>query len=294
MSSTTSGVESPLEVSYRGRDHGRWPLVWFGGPLLLIAVISICAPLLPLDDPRQQDLLDTLQPPVGFGGTWAHPLGTDKLGRDLLSQIVYGGRLTLLIGVVGMLVAIIPGTLLGLLAGYRRGTYDVVISRLIDSVLALPFVLIAISIITNRGASITSLLVVLALTGWAQAARITRAETLGLRERRFVLALRSAGASNLRIAMRHVLPNLSGIIVVVATLQIGTVILIESALSYLGLGVPPPAITWGSILSGGKDVLTEAWWITTFPGIMITVVVLLVNLLGDALLTYFDPKKRKY
>jgi peptide/nickel transport system permease protein len=169
-----------------------------------------------------------------------------------------------------------------------------VISRLIDAVLALPFVLIAIAIIANRGASIGVLLLVLALTGWAQTARIVRAETLGLRERRFVLALRAAGASNSRIAFRHILPNLSGILVVLATLQVGTVILIESALSYLGLGVPPPDITWGSILAGGKDVLTQAWWITTFPGIAITVVVLLVNLLGDALLTTFDPKKRRY
>jgi peptide/nickel transport system permease protein len=289
-----SAVESPLELSYRGRDRGLWPLVWFGGPLVLIALISLAAPLLPIPSPTKQDLLDTLEPPVGFGGTWAHPLGTDKLGRDLLSQLVWGGRLTLLIGVLGMLVAIIPGTLLGMLAGYRRGAYDVVISRLIDSILALPFVLIAIAIIANRGASIGVLLVVLAITGWAQAARITRAETLGLRERRFVLALRAAGASNMRIALRHVLPNLSGILVVIATLQIGTVILIESALSYLGLGVPPPSITWGSILAGGKDVLTQAWWITTFPGIAITVVVLLVNLLGDALLTTFDPKKRRY
>jgi len=289
-----TSIETPLEIAHRGRDRGFWPLVWFGGPLLFIALISIAAPLLPTPSPNEQDLADTLQPPVYFGGTWDHPLGTDKLGRDLLSQLIYGGRLTLLIGVVGMLVAIIPGTILGLLAGYRRGAWDIVISRLIDSVLALPFVLIAIAIITNRGASISALLIVLALTGWAQCARIVRAETLGLRERRFVLGLRAAGASNFRIAVRHILPNLSGIIVVVATLQIGTVILIESALSYLGLGVPPPSITWGSILAGGKDVLTEAWWITTWPGLMITLVVLLVNLLGDALLTFFDPKKRKY
>lgn len=291
---TTTAIEHPLELSSRSRYHGAWPLLLLGGPLVLIGLTSLAAPLLPIPSPHEQDLLDTLQPPVGFGGTWAHPLGTDKLGRDLLSQVIYGGRLTLLIGVLGMLVAIIPGTMLGMLAGYRRGAYDVVISRLIDSVLALPFVLIAIAIIANRGASIGVLLVVLAITGWAQAARIVRAETLGLRERKFVLALRAAGASNMRIAMRHVLPNLSGIVVVVATLQIGTVILIESALSYLGLGVPPPSITWGSILAGGKDVLTEAWWITTFPGLAITVVVLLVNLLGDALLTYFDPKKRRY
>lgn len=281
-------------VSLRTRDRRALPLLMLGLPLLLIALLALVAPLLPLDDPEQQDLLNTLQPPAFAGGTWDHPLGTDKLGRDLLSQLVYGGRLTFLIGILGMLVAIIPGVLLGVLAGYRRGVFDLVVSRLVDALLALPFVLVAIAIIANRGPSIAVLLIVLALTGWAQAARIVRAEALGLRERQFVLALRAAGSSNTRIVARHILPNLSGIIVVLATLQIGTAILIESALSFLGLGVPPPGITWGAILSSGKDVIQEAWWISTFPGIAITVVVLLVNLLGDGLLTYYDPKKRRY
>lgn len=263
-------------------------------PLLLIALLAAVAPLLPLESPHKQDLLNTLQPPAFAGGDWDHPLGTDKLGRDLLSQMVFGARLTLLIGLLGMLVGIVPGVLLGVVAGYRRGAADVAVSRLVDAVLALPFVLIAIAIIATRGPSIGVLLVVLAITGWAQTARIVRAETLGLRERRFVLALRAAGASDARIVSRHIVPNLAAIIVVLATLKIGTAILIESALSYLGLGVPPPGITWGGILSSGKDVLQEAWWISTFPGIAITVVVLLVNLLGDALLTYFDPKKRRY
>jgi peptide/nickel transport system permease protein len=285
-------AETPTAV--RGRDRRALPLVVLGLPLVLIGLLALLAPLLPLADPERQDLLNTLEPPAFSGGTWDHPLGTDKLGRDLLSQLVYGGRLTLLIGILGMLVAIVPGVLLGVLAGYRRGVFDLVVSRLVDALLALPFVLVAIAIIANRGPSIGVLLIVLALTGWAQAARIVRAETLGLRERRFVLALRAAGSSDTRIVARHILPNLSGIIVVLATLQIGTAILIESALSYLGLGVPPPGITWGSILSSGKDVLQEAWWISTFPGIAITVVVLLVNLLGDALLTHYDPKKRRY
>lgn len=285
-------AETPTAA--RGYDRRALPLVVLGLPLVLIGLLALLAPLLPLADPEHQDLLNTLEPPAFSGGTWDHPLGTDKLGRDLLSQLVYGGRLTLLIGILGMIVAIVPGVLLGVLAGYRRGAFDLIVSRLVDALLALPFVLVAIAIIANRGPSIGVLLIVLALTGWAQAARIVRAETLGLRERRFVLALRAAGSSNTRIVARHILPNLSGIIVVLATLQIGTAILIESALSYLGLGVPPPGITWGSILSSGKDVLQEAWWISTFPGIAITVVVLLVNLLGDALLTHYDPKKRRY
>jgi peptide/nickel transport system permease protein len=263
-------------------------------PLVLLAGIGVLAPVLGLSDPNQQDLTHTLQPPALFGGNWGHPLGTDKLGRDMLAQLAYGARLTFLIGLVGMFVAVIPGSLLGVLAGYRRGFVDSVVSRLVDAQLALPFVLVAIAIITARGPSLTILFVVIAITGWAHVARIVRAETLSLRERRFVMALRAAGASNTRIILRHVLPNLSGTIVVLATLQIGSAILIESALSYLGLGVVPPQISWGEILANGKDVVQQAWWVATLPGILITIVVLLVNLLGDALLTYYDPKKRRY
>lgn len=295
MSSIAPPVEAvEVEIAPRGERGRLKPLLWIASPIVLIAAISLAAPILPIPSPTEQDLLDTLQPPVWEGGTWAHPLGTDKLGRDMLAQVVWGGRLTLLIGIVGMLVAVIPGTILGVLAGYRRGVVDTVISRLIDAKMALPFVLIAIAIISNRGASLGVLIFVLALAGWAMIARVIRAETMGLRERRFVLALRAAGASDLRIVLRHIVPNLAGTIVVLGTLMVGTAILIESALSFLGLGVPPPQITWGSILSQGKDVLQQAWWISTIPGLMITLVVLFVNLLGDALLTYFDPKKRRY
>lgn len=291
---TTIADELVVAAPRRFARVRRLPVLWLLLPLALIALLSICAPLLGLPDPNHQDLLNTLARPALFGGSWSHPLGTDKLGRDMLSQIVYGGRLTLLIGLVGMLVAVIPGTLLGVLAGFRRGIADLIVSRLIDAQLALPFVLVAIAIITATGPSLTILFSVIAITGWAHVARIVRAETLGLRERRFILALRAAGASNTRIVWRHVLPNLSGIIVVLATLQIGTAILIESALSYLGLGVVPPQISWGAILAGGKDVVQQAWWIATFPGIAITLVVLLVNLLGDSLLTHYDPKKRRF
>jgi peptide/nickel transport system permease protein len=208
--------------------------------------------------------------------------------------MLYGGRLTLIIGVLGMLVAIIPGTLLGVIAGYSRGWVDAIVTRLTEAQLALPFVLVALAIIFNKGHSLGVLLVVLAITGWAQCARVVRAATLVLRERPFILGLRSAGLSGPQIIARQLLPNLAGTLVVLATLQIGAVILIESALSYLGIGVVAPQVSWGSVLAAGQDQLQTAWWLSAFPGIAITVVVLLVNLLGDALITHYDPRKRRY
>ncbi|MDO8187689.1 ABC transporter permease [Conexibacter sp. JD483] len=271
-------------------------VLWLSLPLAFVALVVIVVPLLGvLPDPHRQHLDQTLLPPFFLdGGSMSHPLGTDKLGRDLLSRLVTGGRLTLLIGLVGTVVAIVPGTLIGLLAGYKRGWVDTVVSRFIEAQLALPFVLIALAIIANRGSSLGVLIVVLALTGWAPCARVVRAETMALRERQFVLGLRAAGASSARIVLRHVLPNLTGVIVVLATLQVGTAILVESALSFLNLGIQPPDISWGQILASGREVLTQAWWISTFAGLAITVVVLLVNLLGDALLSHYDPKKRKF
>ncbi|MGB0099006.1 MAG: ABC transporter permease [Nocardioides sp.] len=273
----------------------RTSVFWLALPLVVIAVLVVVLPMTGLlADPRQTNLDDTLAPPVFLdGGTWAHPLGTDKLGQDVLAQLVVGGRLTLLIGLVGAIVAIGPGTLMGVLAGYCRGWVDLVIARLIDAQLALPFILIAMAIISSQGNSLPVLFLVLALTGWAACARVTRSVAMTIRERQFVLGLRAAGASEVRIVLRHVVPNLGGTIVALGTLQVGTAILVESALSFLGLGVVPPEISWGGMLASGQDVLSRAWWVAAFPGLAITVVVLLVNLLGDALLTHHDPRKRR-
>ena len=210
-----------------------------------------------------------------------------------MTQLVESGRLTIMIGLVGALVAIGPGTLMGLLAGYCRGWVDKVVSILIDAQLALPFILVALAIIANRGASLPVLFLVLGLTGWAACARVTRSATMTIRERQFVLGLRAAGASETRVVFRHVLPNLAGTIVALATLQVGTAILVESALSFLGLGIAPPRTSWGAMLASGQDELSQAWWIAFFPGLAITVMVQLVNLLGDALLTRHDPRKRR-
>lgn len=279
----------------RARRGSSRAVVWLSLPLAAIALLCLLGPLvLPLPPADEQDLAAALRPPVFDGGSWSHPLGTDKLGRDMLARVLEGGRLTIFIGLAGMVLAIVPGTIMGLIAGYAGGKVDAVISRLIDAQLALPFVLVALAIISNRGPSVGVLLLVLALTGWAVCARVTRAAAMSLRERPFILGLRAAGASPARIVARHVLPNLGGILVVLATLQIGTAILVESALSFLGMGVVAPSISWGAILASGKDILAQAWWVTAIPGIAITVTVVLVNLLGDALLSHHDPTKRRY
>ncbi|MBW4700622.1 MULTISPECIES: ABC transporter permease [unclassified Micromonospora] len=287
-------VTAPVSPPRRAGRRARTSVFWLALPLAVTAVAVFVLPLTGLLPDGGQDLDATRQPPAFLsGGSWAHPLGTDKLGQDLLTQFVSAGRLTIVIGLVGALVAIGPGTLLGLLAGYFRGWVDRVISILIDAQLALPFILVALAIIANRGSSLPVLFLVLALTGWAVCARVTRAATLAIRERQFVVGLRAAGASEPRIVFRHILPNLAGTIVALGTLQVGTAILVESALSFLGLGVVPPMNSWGSMLASGQDELSQAWWIAFFPGLAITVLVLLVNLLGDALLTHHDPRKRR-
>jgi peptide/nickel transport system permease protein len=273
------------------RQRAIW---WLGVPLGLAALVALLAPWLPLPDPTEQDLTNVLAPPAFLGGSADHPLGTDQLGRDLLVRLISGARLTFFIAVVGTLVAAVPGTLLGMIAGYAGGWADRIITRLIDAQLALPFVLLAIAIIAARGRSLTVLIVVLALIGWAQYARVVRAETLKLSVQPFVLGLRAAGASWIGIVLRHILPNLAGTVLVLSTLQIGAVILAESALSFLGLGVSPPSISWGAMLADGRDHMQEAWWLAAFPGVAITAVVLLVNLFGDALVSEFDPRRRRF
>lgn len=276
------------------RRRRRTSVFWLGMPLVVATVLVFALPLTGLLPDAGQDLSATRQPPAILdGGSWSHPLGTNKLGEDVLTQLVTSGRLTVLIGLVGALAAIGPGTLLGLIAGYFRGRIDKIVSILIDAQLALPFILIALAIIANRGSSLPVLFLVLGLTGWAPIARVIRSATMTIRERQFVLGLRAAGASEPRIVLRHVLPNLTGTIVALGTLQVGTAILVESALSFLGLGVVPPMSSWGSMLASGQDELRQAWWIAFFPGLAITMLVLLVNLLGDALLTHHDPRKRR-
>lgn len=291
-----SSIAAPSPPSTpKGKRGTRVAVGLYGIPLLVIALLSLFAPLLPLPGPSAQNLAARLSPPFWQeGGSLSHPLGTDQLGRDMLSRLIYGGRLTFLIAGLAMMVGAVFGITVGLVAGYWRGKTDVVLSRLIDAQLALPFILLAMAVIVATGRSVLVLVAVLAIVGWAQYARVIRAETLSMRERPFVLGLRAAGASKPRILIRHILPNVAGTVLVLSTLEIGTMILAESALSFLGLGVVEPQLSWGGMLAQGRDYLRQAWWVVALPGIAITVVVICVNLLGDALRAQYDPRKRTY
>jgi len=265
-------------------------LLFSGFGLISMAVF---APVLPLADPNGQDLESSLYPPAFLaGGSIKHVLGTDLLGRDVFSRLIFGTRLTVVIAVSAVVLGAFFGSILGVIAGFKGGKIDAIISRITEAQLALPFILLAISFIVARGQSLGTLIFVLALVGWAQYVRIIRAETLAIREKGFVLGLRVSGCSDFRIIFQHIVPNIFGTILSLATLEVGTMILAESALSFLGIGVPPPGVSWGSDLASGKDFITMAWWLVTFPGISIVLTVLFVNTAGDSLRSHFDSRKR--
>jgi peptide/nickel transport system permease protein len=287
-SSPALSIESRQKTRRRRRLGGGAALLV---PLVVIGLVGFISPLLPLKGPNDQDLTAIFLPPVGFGGHWAHPLGTDQLGRDMLARMAYGARLSFEIAIASVVCAGVIGASLGIAAGYLRGWVDVVVTRLIDAQLALPFLLLAIAIIATRGQSLPVLIGVLAISGWAQYARVLRAETLALRQRPFITGLRAAGMSTPRITFFHVLPNLASTLVVIATLEVGTMIIGEGALSFLGLGVTAPNVSWGLMLAEGRNYLQQGWWLVVFPGVAIGVVVLLANLGGDALRSRYDPRK---
>lgn len=270
--------------------------VWLtAAPLVILALVSFGADLLPLASATKQDLLNTLHPPMWMdGGTAAHPLGTDNLGRDELSRLIYGGRLTFVLGLVGTLAGLVIGVTLGLVAGFLGGKVDIIVSRLIETQFALPAILLAMSIVLTTGRSLFILVAILALLMWATYARLVRAEVLALRGRPFVKRLTAAGVPRWRMLSHHMLPNVGGTIAVIATLEVGSVILTESSLSFLGLGVIPPEFSWGTMLAEGRERITTSWWLCVFPGLMIFIVVILVNLLGDAVRAVHDPRRKRY
>jgi len=259
----------------------------------LIVLAAVLAPEVAPFDPNAQDLNLRLRPPAWQGGgSRAHLLGNDHVGRDILSRIIYGGRVSLTVGALAVLCAGAFGTVLGFLAGYRGGLLDEIIMRAVDVQLSIPFILLAIVIMAVFGVSLQNLIIVLIIYGWVVYARLVRGQVLSLRERDYVTALRVLGASHLRVMLRHILPNLVSSIVVVATLETANVIILESGLSFLGLGVDPRTPSWGTMLSDGRDYVTSAWWLATFPGVAITVTVLCINVLGDWLRDRLDPRLR--
>ncbi|MEE8179861.1 MAG: oligopeptide ABC transporter permease [bacterium] len=250
-----------------------------------LALVAIIAPLIVPFSQNHQDILHRLEPP-----STKHPLGTDDLGRDLLSRVIYGTRISLLVGFVAIGIAIIIGSILGLLSGYFGGWLDTVIMRFVDIMLCFPTFFLILMVIAFLEPNIWTVMVVIGLTGWPGLTRLVRGECLSIRERGFVQAAKVLGLSNTRVMFVHLLPNVMAPILVTATLGIGGAILTESALSFLGLGVQPPTPSWGNILTAGKDYITVAWWLSLYPGLAILITVLAYNLLGEGLRDVLDPR----
>jgi len=250
-----------------------------------LAVVAVIAPLIAPFNPNQQDILHRLEPP-----SHKHLLGTDDLGRDLLSRIVYGTRVSLFVGFVAVGIAIMIGSLLGLISGYFGGRLDSLIMRFVDIMLCFPTFFLILMVIAFLEPNIWNVMVVIGITGWPGLTRLVRGECLSVREREFVQAAKALGLSNRRVMFVHLLPNVMAPILVSATLGIGGAILTESALSFLGLGVQPPTPSWGNILTAGKDYITLAWWLSLYPGLAILITVLAYNLLGEGLRDVLDPR----
>ena len=258
--------------------------------LLLFVLMALLGPWIAPYDPVKTDLAHRMTPPALSFSALAHVFGTDQLGRDILSRLIAGSRVTLAVAALAVLVGGVVGVLAGLCAGYYGKWVDRILMRLADVQLSFPLMLLAVLIVAALGPSLPNLIMVLALTTWVRYARIVRGEVLSLREREFVLAARAAGASPARIVLRHLLPNVMTAVLVVGTLELARVIILESALSFLGLGVQPPSPSWGRMLADGRSYLESAWWLATIPGLAILLTVLSVNLVGDWLRDHFDPR----
>ena len=255
-----------------------------------LVLVSVLGPLVYTIDPLDQALKSRLAPPIWAGGSAANPFGADGFGRDILARLLHGGRISIGISTAAILVACVIGVPLGLAAGYLRGQAENIIMRLADAQQALPGVLLAIIIVAVTGASLLNLVLVLAISGWSVYTRLVYGMVRSLRTREFVLAAETIGSPPWRVMLHHVLPNMLTPIIVLATLQVARMIQAEAALSYLGLGVPPPDPSWGSILTDGQKVIFSTPWVATLPGVAIFVAVLGVNLLGDGLRRLLDPR----
>jgi peptide/nickel transport system permease protein len=262
-------------------------MVWGAGIIILLVVTALGSAWLAPMDPIQQTLADRLLPPSVH-----HWMGTDQYGRDVFSRLIYGSRISLAVGLVAVSIYIFIGTFVGALAGYYGGVIDALLMRLVDILLCIPTFFLILMVIAFVGPSIINIMIIIGLTSWTDVARLVRGEVLSLKEREFVQAAKVIGMTDFRIIFRHILPNAMGPILVVATLGIGGAILIESSLSFLGLGVQPPMPSWGNMLQEGKDHLTDAWWLVTFPGLAIFITVLGYNLLGEGLRDLLDPRLR--
>ncbi len=271
------------------------PLVAFALIIVVLLVAAaIFAPWLAPFDPLIGKLEDRLMPPVWQeGGAWMHALGTDVLGRDILSRLLYGARASLSVCALAILVAGCIGSTLGIVAGYVGGWVETIIMRVVDLAISLPVILIALLFGVLFGPSFINIVIIISLLLWSQFARMARGETLKVRAQEFVDLARTAGCSTFSIMWNHILPNVAGSLIVLATLQVGTVIIMEASLSFLGVGVPAPWPAWGSMIADGRSYVVSAWWLCLFPGLAVLVTVLALNLLGDALTDALNPQLRR-
>lgn len=296
MTATTSTTDQTrptlrrLPPGVRAVLRNRLALVAMG-VLAAMTLAGLFAPLVAPHDPNTQDLLARLRPPAWLGaGTSDHLLGTDQLGRDLLSRLIYGARVSLLVGLSAALLAGVIGAVVGLVSGFLGGWFDRVLMRVADIQLAFPSILLALAIVGFVGSGLWTVILVLGCTGWVAYARVVRSEVLSLRTRDFVTEARAIGVGDLTIMRRHLLPNVMAPLATIGTLQVAAAIVAEASLSYLGLGVPKEIVTWGAMLSDGQLYLGTSWWIAVFPGLALMCTALAINVTGDVLRDVADPK----
>lgn len=262
-------------------------------PIAILLVIVFCAAFANLvapHDPRANDVRNKLQPPFASS---EHILGTDRLGKDMLSRLIYGARTMLQVTAPSMVVAILAGTIVGLVSGYSGRWADSVLMRITDAVLGFPSILVALLIVTYLGTGVWNVMIAIAATQWARFARMIRGEVLAIRDRDFVVLAQIYGVSPGMIVWRHLFPNVINTLMVLTSVSVGQVILLEASLSFLGLGLAPGDPAWGILVAEGREFLTQAWWIALFPGLVITVVVMAFNFFGDWLRDYLDPRLRR-
>jgi peptide/nickel transport system permease protein len=297
----SSNLEPNMKKAARARkwwwldDLKRSPLAILGiTVIILMSIIAIFAPILTKYDPTSVDLANRLKPPMPFkGSTSSHILGTDALGRDIAARLANGARVSLLVGIVAVLISGVLGVTLGLITGYFGGWFDDVVMRIADVQLAFPFILLMLAVLAIIGAGLWNLIMVLGVTGWVTYARVVRGQVLSLREKEYIFAARSIGCSKIRIIFLHILPNVLGPVIVIASFAVASTIVAESSLSFLGLGVKPTTPTWGMMLADGREYIRSAWWLTTLPGLTLATTVLGINLLGDWLRDVLDPRTLK-
>ena len=260
--------------------------------VVVVVLVALLGPLTSPRDPLEHNLRSRFKPPGFQDGSGVFLLGTDQLGRDILSRLIAGTRVSVIVGVLSVVIAGLIGVSYGLISGFAGGLVDNLMMRVADAFLAIPFIVLVVAVSGVVGAGLVTLILILGVTSWVTYARVTRAEVLAVREMDYVMAARALGQSGLKIMFKHILPNVTGSIIVLATMMVATTMLAEAALSFLGLGVQPPTVTWGLMLSDGRQYIGSAWWMSTFPGIAITLTVLGVVFLGDWLRDLLDPRLR--